>query len=149
MNESEIDKAVSSLKWASIMTVREDGRPYAIEATPFMMDGQICFMINPNGTTKKNLDHADKVLLKFTATSKDLDHWLGVSCQGTGKFIRDSKTIGEGWALLGKVMGADYTKAAEKFMATPERSPMLAVSITEKTGRCSASAGQALPDILG
>jgi hypothetical protein len=147
MTESEINRAIGTIKWASIVTVREDGRPYAIEATPFLMNEQICFMINPNGTTKKNLDHSDKVLIKFTAATKDLEHWLGVSCQGTGKFIHESGPIDQGWALLGQVMGADYSKAAEKFKLTPERSPMLAVTVTEKTGRCSARAGEELFEI--
>jgi hypothetical protein len=148
MTESEIDRAVGAIKWASIVTVRPDGRPYAIEATPFLMDGEICFMINPNGTTRKNLDHSDKVLLKFTAASKDLEGWLGVSCQGTGRFVHDGAAIGEGWALLGRVMGADYSKAAERFVKTPGRSPMLAVKVDEKTGRCSSRTGEELPAIL-
>jgi hypothetical protein len=149
MSEGEIDLVIGTLNWATIVTVSPDGRPYAIEATPFLKDDCICFMISPRGTTKKNLDFSDRVLLKFTAAAKDLSHWLGVSCQGRGSFVHDPSAIIEGWNLLGQVMQTDYSQAAAKFAAQPEKSPMLAVRIDEKSGRCSAKAGQGLPDILG
>jgi len=35
-------------------------------------------------------------------------------------------------------MNRDYGEAAEKFVRTPERSPLFVVEIHEMTGRCSA-----------
>jgi hypothetical protein len=78
MTESEIDKLVLESKWATIITVSPDGSPYAIEATPFELDGDVCFMINPNGTTKKNVDHSERVLLKYTMTDKELRGWAKI-----------------------------------------------------------------------
>lgn len=51
---------------------------------------------------------------------------------------RSAEKIRQGWALLGQVMNRDYGEAAEKFVRTPERSPLFVVEIHEMTGRCSA-----------
>jgi hypothetical protein len=132
MSEGEIDLIILTLNWATIVTVRPDGRPYAIEATPFLKDKRICFMINPSGTTKKNLDFSDKVLLKFTGASRDLRNWVGVSCQGRGSFIHDSKAIINGWFLLGNVLETDCSNEAALYAFQPENSPMLSVKVTKK-----------------
>jgi hypothetical protein len=143
MTENEIDKLVSDSNWATIITVNPDGSPYAIEATPFDLEGEVCFMINPNGTTKKNIENSKAVLLKYTLAGKDLTVWAGVSLMGTGGFVHDPERISKGWDRLGKVMGADYSEVSLKFVKNPERSPLFAVKVREKTGRCSAKAGEA------
>ena len=84
MTASEMEKAVRSCRWASICTVMPEGKPYAIEATPFFDGDRICFMINPHGVTAHNIQSNPNVLLKFTQTNPDLSNWLGVSCFGRG-----------------------------------------------------------------
>lgn len=138
MNQDEMDGVVSKLKWASICTVDGDGKPYAVEATPFFCENDICFMINPKGTTAKNLAGDENVLLKYTYAGDDLAEWAGVSLFGRGSFEHDPVKIRQGWSDLGAVMGADYGAAADKFCAVPENSPMLRVRIEKMTGRCSA-----------
>lgn len=144
MTVSEMEKAVRSCMWASICTVTPEGKPYAIEATPFFDGDRICFMINTRGITAHNIQSNPNVLLKFTQTSLDLSSWLGVSCFGQGLFIREKDDICRGWKLLGLVMKTDYSKAAEKFSANPERSPLFCVKVEKMTGRSSAKAGKIL-----
>ena len=132
MNPEEIQETLSIGNWASICTVGPNGFPHAIEATPFVDDAQcLCFMINPRGTTLKNIENNPNVLLKFTLTTPDLGRWIGVSCFGKGRVERDPSALARGWELLGRVMDADYAKAAEKF------SPMLVVAVDRMTGRCN------------
>ncbi len=142
MTASEMKKAVKSCMWASICTVTPEDKPYAIEATPFFDGDKVCFMINPRGTTARNIQSNPNVLLKFTQTSPDLSNWLGVSCFGLGLFIKEKEDIRRGWKLLGRVMKTDYSKAAEKFSSNPERSPLFCVIVEKMTGRSSAEAGE-------
>ncbi|MDR3153873.1 MAG: pyridoxamine 5'-phosphate oxidase family protein [Deltaproteobacteria bacterium] len=146
LTPEEIDKLARKAKWATIVTVSPDGSPYAIEATPFFLGDAVCFMINPNGGTRRNIDRLDRVLLKITFASRDLSLWAGVSLEGTGSFSADPETIVKGWAALGEVMGEDYARAAERFSQTPERSPLFMVKVDGSSGRCSARAGEEMPD---
>ena len=72
MTPEEMEKVIGRCNWATICTVDKDGMPYAVEATPFRMDGYHCFMINPRGGTWKNLRHNDNVLLKYTLADATL-----------------------------------------------------------------------------
>ena len=142
MTEEEIDKLAAGSKWATIITIRPDGSPHAIEATPFMMDGDVGFMINPAGATRKNTDADPRVLLKYTLAENGLKTWAGASIRGEGSFEKDPARIARGWRLLGELLGEDYSEASKKFVKTPGRSPLFVVKVTEKTGRCSARAGE-------
>jgi hypothetical protein len=97
MTENEIDQALKSLKWASIAAARPDGRPCAIEATPFLTADEIRFMLDPAGTTKKSLDSSPHALLKYAAASADLSGWPGGSCFGLGRFVHEAGEMEEGW----------------------------------------------------
>jgi hypothetical protein len=145
MTPEEIDILAVKAKWATIVTVSPDGRPYAIEATPFFMDDSVCFMINPDGATRWNLESNNRVLLKITFASKDVSMWAGVSLEGTGAFSRDPDVIVRGWRALGALMDEDYSDSAAKFSKTPERSPLLMVRVDGKSGRCSAKPGEPMP----
>ena len=144
MTDKEIQETIGKLKWATICTVTSAGQPYAIEATPFYTEKETCFMINPRGGTWKNLQNNKKVLIKYTLSSPDLTKWAGVSCYGQGRFVEDLESMATGWELLGRVMGCDYSLAAEKFIRIQNRSPLFAVCVESRTGRCSARPGQPL-----
>lgn len=144
MTQQEILDVIDICSWANICTVGPDNRPYAIEATPFPFDGHVAFMINPRGTTHENLKTNDNVLLKYTYSENDLSAWAGVSCYGTGEFIRDPDSIYRGWIALGDLLGWDVKKSAERFSKRPEKSPMLLVRISEMTGRCKVKVGEPL-----
>jgi len=144
MTEQEMLDVIALSNWANICTVGADNRPYAIEATPFPFDGHVAFMINPRGTTYKNLKTNNNVLLKYTYSELDLSAWAGVSCYGVGEFINDPELIHRGWMEFGEMLDWDVEKAADRFSKNPERSPMFLVKITEMTGRCKAKVGEPL-----
>ncbi|MDR0622084.1 MAG: hypothetical protein LBJ61_09440 [Deltaproteobacteria bacterium] len=148
LTAEEIIQITRKAMWATVITVRPDGVPFAIEATPFDTETETCFMINPNGGTSKNLKASNHVLLKYTFTTQGLKDWMGISCLGSGRFVHEPDEIRLGWDLLGQVMKQDFSSAADKFCKTPERSPMMAVKIHSRTGRCSAKNGEPLTDII-
>ena len=139
MTGEEMNSAIHRCNWATICTATPEGFPYAIEATPFHMDGYHCFMINPRGVTWKNMQHKTDVLLKYTLTNADLSLWAGVSCFGDGEFVIDAATVREGWRLLGQVMRTDYSRAADTFAGLKDRSPLFLVRLEKMTGRCNAA----------
>ncbi len=146
MTPEENQAVIDHLAWASICTVSPEGCPYAIEATPFRLEPDcIGFMINPRGTTQKNLLGRPDVLVKYTYASPDLTDWAGVSCFGTASFCEDQERIALGWKLLGEVLGTDYSKAAERFATGKMASPLCEIRVTEITGRCSARPKEIMP----
>lgn len=139
MTPREMENVIRRCNWATICSVTSEGLPYAIEATPFYMDGCHCFMINPRGGTWKNMRQRLDVLLKYTLANTDLSLWAGVSCFGEGEFVTDAAAVHEGWRRLGKVMRADYSHAADIFAKVKDRSPLFRVRVRKMTGRCSAA----------
>ncbi len=134
MTREEMEYVVRRCKWATICTVTREMKPYAIEATPFLDGEDICFMINPAGGTRKNLETSDNVLVKFTITENGLESWAGVSCFGKGEFVSDRDAIRNGWKLLERVTGHDYGKAASKFAGGNIPGPLFRVKVSEMTG---------------
>ncbi len=139
MTVAEMEAAIARCNWATICSVTPQGFPYAIEATPFYMDGCHCFMINPRGVTWENIQENPHVFLKYTLANADLSLWAGVSCFGTGRFVIDATAVREGWRLLGDVMRTDYSRAADSFARLKDRSPLFCVEVVKTTGRCSAA----------
>jgi len=62
MTPAEIMQVIERVRWAVICTVCPDSSPYAIEATPYRDAEDLCFMINPRGTTRRNLRWAQACL---------------------------------------------------------------------------------------
>jgi len=138
LRPEEIENIVQKSNWATIVTASPDGKPYAIEATYFIIDDStVGFMVNPRGQTFINLAVNPQLLLKITVANKNLSYWAGVSLFGTGEKITEPHEIEQGWQLLGSVMKSDYAAAVEKFKNAGVNSPFLRCRITERTGRCS------------
>ena len=53
MTMEEILALRGKARWATICTAGRDGMPYAVEATPYVDRGDVCFMINPRGAPGK------------------------------------------------------------------------------------------------
>jgi len=144
MTSKEIDLVLKQVKWATICTISPENLPYAIEATPYLENSDICFMVNPRGQTWKNLQINPSILIKATLADSFLAWWAGVSFAGAGHFDSNREAIQRGFQLLGKVTGSDYSAAGRKHAENAERSPLLRVSIREKTGRCSLAKNESL-----
>ncbi|MDR1084760.1 MAG: pyridoxamine 5'-phosphate oxidase family protein [Deltaproteobacteria bacterium] len=148
LTAEEIDLVMKNSRWATVITVQSDGRPYAIEATPFYPGSGVGFMINPRGGTWRNFLHHPFVCLKYTLTTPDLQDWLGISCHGTGEFVHDPDAISEGWKLLENVLGYECREKEAVWKKKPAKTPYLKIRLISKTGRCSARPGGKLPQTL-
>lgn len=65
MNQKEIKNFINGHRWATLCTVDPEGKPYAIEFTCFLMDDHVCGLINPRGTSAKNVKNNPNVCLKM------------------------------------------------------------------------------------
>ena len=144
MDEEEIETLVTKAGWATICTVDGQGAPYAVEATYFRDGDALGFMINPRGTTATHVKARPDVLLKLTASDAAMHHWAGVSLFGKGEMVTDMEAMARGWDTLGAAMDTDYSSARDRFSKTPERSPLLKITVEKRTGRCSARRGEQL-----
>ncbi len=138
MTQEEMEHLIHQTEWGTICVTEPDGTPYAIEATPFRLGEDICFMINPRGGVYRCIQANPKVLIKFTISEPGLGQWAGVSCHGHGEFDPAPDALRLGWKELGKIMDMDYSKAASVFN-NPTRSPLFRVNVGSVTGRCSAT----------
>ena len=141
MLPDEMEYLVRQAEWATICVTEADGTPYAIEATPFRLEEDICFMINPRGGVHRCVRSNPRTLIKFTMAEPGLARWAGVSCVGFGRFDPDPEARVRGWSELGRIMNVDYSKAAAT-LCKPTRSPLFRVRVDSMTGRCSATQGQ-------
>ncbi|WP_300675093.1 pyridoxamine 5'-phosphate oxidase family protein [Desulfoluna sp.] len=144
MTIEEMETMLTHAGWATICTVRDDGTPYAVEATYFRDGADIGFMINPRGTTATHIKKRPDVLLKLTTSDAAMHHWAGISLFGKAEMVTEKNAMARGWDLLGEAMDTDYSKARDRFCSTPEKSPFLRVTVSESTGRCSARKGASM-----
>jgi nitroimidazol reductase NimA-like FMN-containing flavoprotein (pyridoxamine 5'-phosphate oxidase superfamily) len=100
MEEKQIKDLMKRCTWGTLTTVDENCNPYAIEFTYFMMDGKICALINPNGTTAKNLEKNSNVCFKICLSDPMCKNFEAVSCFGKGFFEQDKEILGIAWDEL-------------------------------------------------
>lgn len=137
MEEDQMKRLLERCAWGTLATTGPDGQPYAIEFTYFMMDGRICAMINPKGTTAKNISKNPKLCFKVCLSDPLCRKFEALSCFGTGSFEQDREIMKRGWDLLEKRLSYDpgtYSKAKEKFSDPELPSPLFKMTIENMTG---------------
>ena len=137
MNQGEIKDFVGNHTWTTLCTASAEGNPYAIEFNYFMMDGWICGLIKPKGTTAAHIAHNPKVCLKMCRTDDSCREFTAVSCFGRAEFVDDPEGVLKGWDLLEerlKLPKGAYTKYKEKFMRKKNKYPLFRAKIEKMTG---------------
>ena len=137
MKLSEIKKFIHNHTWATLCTVTAEGTPYAIEFNYFLLDGYICGLIKPNGTTAKNIAENPNVCLKMCRTDESCRNFTAVSAFGKGEFVRNDEGVLKGWDLLEerlKLPEGTYLKFKEKFMKKKNKYPLFRMKPTKMTG---------------
>jgi nitroimidazol reductase NimA-like FMN-containing flavoprotein (pyridoxamine 5'-phosphate oxidase superfamily) len=137
MEEDQMKDLLERCAWGTLATIDMEGNPYAIEFTYFMMEGRICAMINPNGTTAKNLLKNPNSIFKVCLSDPLCRKFEAVSIYGKGKFEQDKEKVGKGWDMLEERLhykhGA-YGKAKEKFTMPDSPSTLFVMTIEKMTG---------------
>jgi hypothetical protein len=137
MEEEQMKDLMKRCTWGTLTTVDENGNPYAIEFTYFMMDGKLCALINPNGTTAKNLENNSNVCFKICLSDSLSKKFEAVSCFGKGLFEQDKDKLSKAWNELEKRIvkpKGTYKKFKEKFSDPEKSSPLFLMTIEKMTG---------------
>jgi nitroimidazol reductase NimA-like FMN-containing flavoprotein (pyridoxamine 5'-phosphate oxidase superfamily) len=137
MDEEQMKDLMKRCSWGTLATVSKDGSPYAIEFSYFMMDGKICALINPNGTTAKNLENNPRACFKVCLCDNLCKKFEAISCFGEGSFEQDRGKICLAWNLLEQRLGlpsGTYSKFKKKYSDPDKSSPLLTISVDRMTG---------------
>jgi nitroimidazol reductase NimA-like FMN-containing flavoprotein (pyridoxamine 5'-phosphate oxidase superfamily) len=137
MNQGEIKDFVNTHAWATLCTVSAEGKPYAIEFNYFLLDGFICGLIKPKGTTAAHIAHNPNVCLKMCKTDDSCREFTAASCFGRAEFVDDPEGVVKGWDLLEerlKLPKGHYAKFKEKFIKKKNKYPMFRMKPEKMTG---------------
>ncbi len=137
MKTSEIKDFIDRHTWTTLCTVDAGGNPYAIEFNYFLLNGYICGLIKPGGTTAKNIAANPSVCLKMCRTDESCRNFTAVSVFGKGEFVRDDEGVLNGWDMLEKRLklpAGTYSKFKEKFTKKKNKYPMFRVKVMKMTG---------------
>lgn len=137
MNKKEIKDFINTHTWATLCTVSAEGSPYAIEFNYFLLNGYICGLIKPNGTTAKNIAANPDVCLKMCRTDDSSREFTAASVFGKGEFVHDEEGVIKGWDLLEerlKLPQGTYEKYKEKFIKKKNKYPMFRMKPERMTG---------------
>jgi len=140
MNEEEMRLLLERRKWGTLCTVCDDGTPHAIEFTYFLMDGNICGLINPNGRSWCNVQRDPRVLFKICNTDDLCERFAAISCFGVGEFVDDRTAISKAWDELEKqlqVSPGTYAKHKARFSDPALKSPLFQLKVERMTGRAN------------
>lgn len=134
---SEIKDFINKHTWATLCTVDAGGNPYAIEFNYFLLDGYICGLIKPNGTTANNISNNPNICLKMCRTDESCRKFTAISVFGKGEFVQEEDGVIKGWDLLEerlKLPKGTYAKFKEKFMKKKNKYPMFRMKPERMTG---------------
>jgi len=137
ITQKEIKDFVNQHTWTTLCTVDAEGKPYAIEFNYFLLDGYICGLIKPNGTTAKNISANPNICLKMCKTDDSCREFTAVSAFGKGEFVHDEEGVLKGWGLLEerlKLPEGTYSKFKEKFMKKKNKYPYFRMKPEKMTG---------------
>jgi nitroimidazol reductase NimA-like FMN-containing flavoprotein (pyridoxamine 5'-phosphate oxidase superfamily) len=137
MREDQMKSLFGRCAWGTLCTAGPDGGPYAIEFSYFLMDDKICAMINPKGTTAKNLAKNPQVCFKVCLSDHLCEKFEALSCFGTGCFEQDRDKIALGWDLLEERLGLNpgtYSTVKERFKDPERASPLFVLTVEKMTG---------------
>lgn len=137
MIQKEIKDFINNHTWTTLCTVSAEDSPYAIEFNYFLLDGYICGLIKPNGTTAKNIAANPNICLKMCKTDDSSREFKAVSVFGKGEFVHDEDSVIKGWDLLEerlKLPKGAYTKFKEKFIKKKNKYPMFRMKPEKMTG---------------
>lgn len=141
MNKKEMRELLNDHALATLCTVDAEDTPYAIEFNYFLMDGDICGLVKPGGTTARNIARNPNVCLKICRTDESCREYRAVSCFGRAAFVDDPGGVLKGWDLLEqrlKLPAGAYGKFKEKFQKKKRHYPLFRMKPERMTGVTTA-----------
>jgi nitroimidazol reductase NimA-like FMN-containing flavoprotein (pyridoxamine 5'-phosphate oxidase superfamily) len=142
MKQEDMIALIERRKWGTLCSVCDDGTPYAIECTYFLMNGDICALINPRGKSSWNIARDPRVMFKICESDDLCERFQAISCFGIGEFVSDRNEISKAWDELEKRTGlqpGSYEKHKARFADPSVSSPLFKLKIEQMTGRANWS----------
>lgn len=138
LTQDDIKALIERHTWGTIVTVNDDGTPYAIECTFFLINGDICSLINPHGTTARNIARDNRVLFKVCESDALSRQYQAASYYGKAEYVQDKDVLSNAWDVLEQRLNLEpgtYGVHKAKFVDPTKKSPLFRLKIEKITGR--------------
>jgi len=143
MKDNEIDALLEGFGWATLCMVDPDARPYAIEFSYFLENGDICGLVHPRGKTAKCLALTQAVCVKICDSDGQCKRYRAVSCFGIAAFekLTNSDEVARAWDKLEeqlRLTNGEYSGYKKHYLETGKSLPLLRIMVSERTGVTSS-----------
>ena len=143
MKDNEIDALLEGFGWATLCMVDPDCRPYAIEFSYFLENGDLCGLVHPRGKTAECLTSTQAVCVKICDSDAQCRRYRAVSCFGIAAFekLTNPADVARAWDKLEeqlRLKNGEYSSYKERYLSSGKSLPLLRVMVSERTGVISS-----------
>lgn len=138
MKSDEIEEFLQNFGWATLCMADGQGKPYAIEYSYYLSNGDICGLVHSTGRAATILAANNQVCLKICDADPNCESFTAISCFGTARYekLTDIIEIASAWDAVEKQLGAEgkYDAHKQKYLNGKKSLPVLKVTVQDKTG---------------
>jgi nitroimidazol reductase NimA-like FMN-containing flavoprotein (pyridoxamine 5'-phosphate oxidase superfamily) len=139
MKDNEIDALLEGFGWATLCMVDPDARPYAIEFSYFLENGDICGLVHPRGKTAECLASTRAVCVKICDSDAQCRRYRAVSCFGIAAFekLTNPIDVARAWDNLEEQLqlkNGEYSGYKKHYLSTGKSLPLLRIMVSERSG---------------
>lgn len=143
MIDNEIDALLEGFGWATLCMVDPDLKPYAVEFSYFLENGDICGLIRPRGKTAECLGVSQTVCVKICDSDAQCKRYRAVSCFGIAAFekLTDPHDVAIALDNLEEQLclkSGDYSVYKDRYLSSGKSLPLLRIMVAERTGVTSS-----------
>ena len=143
MKAEEIEILLAEFGWATLCMVDPDGRPYAVEFSYFLDNGDICGLVHPRGRAAACLVENPAVCVKVCDSDAQCTSYRAASFFGLATFekVTDPDEIAWAWDSLEKQLrltNGEYSQYKERYLSSGRSLPLLRIMVNECTGVMSS-----------
>lgn len=143
MKDNEIDALLEGFGWATLCMVDPDCRPYAIEFSYFLENGDLCGLVHPRGKAAECLASTQAVCVKICDSDAQCRQYRAVSCFGTAAFekLTDPADVARAWDKLEeqlRLKNGECSSYKERYLSSGKSLPLLRIMVSERTGVISS-----------
>ncbi|MBL4902072.1 MAG: hypothetical protein JKY62_05420 [Desulfocapsa sp.] len=143
MKDNEIDALLEGFGWATLCMVDPDARPYAIEFSYFLENGDLCGLVHPRGKTAECLASTRAVCVKICDSDAQCRRYRAVSCFGIAAFekLTNPVDVARAWDNLEaqlQLKNGEYSGYKKHYLSTGKSLPLLRIMVSERSGVTSS-----------
>jgi len=143
MKDNEIDALLEGFGWATLCMVDPDSKPYAIEFSYYLENGDICGLVHPRGKTAECLGTSQAVCVKICDSDGQCRRYRAASCFGIAAFekLTDPDDVARAWENLEEQLclkNGEYSGYKDRYLSSGKSLPLLRIMVEERTGVTSS-----------